>query len=93
MTGPREGPREGAGERRESERRGDERPASVRKAIRSELDQDPPRARVDDPSTPDRDESKPVIALEGVDLAFDKPILADISLEAYEGETVAIVGE
>ena len=93
MTGPREGPRDGAAERRERERRGDERPATVRKAIRSELGQDPPRVRVDDPSTPDRDESKPVIALEGVYLAFDKPILEDISLEAYEGETVAIVGE
>jgi phospholipid/cholesterol/gamma-HCH transport system ATP-binding protein len=86
-------PRDGAGNRRERERRGDERPASVRKAIRTELGSDAAAAHVDDPSTPDRDESKPVIALENVDLAFDVPILQGISLEAYVGETVAIVGE
>jgi phospholipid/cholesterol/gamma-HCH transport system ATP-binding protein len=35
----------------------------------------------------------PVIALENVSLAFERPVLEDISLEIYEGETVVIVGE
>lgn len=86
-------PRDAADERREKERRGEGRTKSVRQAIRSELEQDPPVVRVDDPSTPHRDESKPVIALEDVDLAFDVPILQGISLEAFVGETVAVVGE
>ena len=83
----------GGGNRREKDRRTDGRPESIRKAIRTELDDDSGVRRVDDPATPDRDESKPVIALENVYLAFDRPILEDISFEAYVGETVAIVGE
>ena len=90
MKSPRDGEKP---ERRGGERRGDERPASVRKAIRSELDQDDPIEYVDDPATPDRDESKPVIALEHVFLEFDRPILEDITFAAHEGETIAIVGE
>lgn len=90
MKTPRDGEKP---ERRGGERRGDERPASVRQAIRSELDKDEPIAYVDDPATPDRDESKPVIALEHVHLEFDRPILEDITFAAYEGETIAIVGE
>jgi phospholipid/cholesterol/gamma-HCH transport system ATP-binding protein len=35
----------------------------------------------------------PVIALERVSLAFDQPVLEDVSLELYRGETVVIVGE
>lgn len=35
----------------------------------------------------------PVIALENVSLAFERPVLEDISLEIYEGETLVIVGE
>ena len=35
----------------------------------------------------------PVIALERVSLAFDQPILEDVSLELYRGETIVIVGE
>ncbi len=35
----------------------------------------------------------PVIALEGVSLAFDQPVLEDVSLELYHGETVVIAGE
>ena len=85
--------RDGVGERREGERRGDARPAAVRKAIRTELAQDPVLTPIDDPATPDRDESEPVIELQQVDLGFDRPILEDISFKAYVGETVAIVGE
>ncbi len=35
----------------------------------------------------------PIIALEGVSLAFDQPVLEDLSLELYRGETLVIVGE
>lgn len=77
-------------DRRQSERRGDERPAQVREAIRTALADDV--ARAGQPVAA-RDTSVPVIALNHVDLAFDKPILEDITLAAYVGETVAVVGE
>jgi phospholipid/cholesterol/gamma-HCH transport system ATP-binding protein len=35
----------------------------------------------------------PVIALERVSLAFERPVLEDVSLEIYPGETMVIVGE
>jgi phospholipid/cholesterol/gamma-HCH transport system ATP-binding protein len=35
----------------------------------------------------------PVIALDQVSLAFEQPVLEDISLDVYRGETVVIVGE
>jgi phospholipid/cholesterol/gamma-HCH transport system ATP-binding protein len=35
----------------------------------------------------------PVIALEHVSLAFDQPVLEDVSLELFHGETVVIAGE
>ena len=34
-----------------------------------------------------------VIALEHVSLAFERPVLEDVSLEIYAGETMVIVGE
>jgi phospholipid/cholesterol/gamma-HCH transport system ATP-binding protein len=37
--------------------------------------------------------ARPVIALERVSLAFDQPVLDDVSLEIYPGETIVIVGE
>ena len=59
----------------------------VREAIRSELASDAtaPAAQ--------RAPGVPVIELSHVDLAFDRPILQDVSLVAHEGETIAIVGE
>jgi phospholipid/cholesterol/gamma-HCH transport system ATP-binding protein len=38
-------------------------------------------------------DARPVIALERVSLAFDQPVLDDVSLEIYPGETIVIVGE
>jgi phospholipid/cholesterol/gamma-HCH transport system ATP-binding protein len=35
----------------------------------------------------------PVIALERVSLTFERPVLEDVSLEIYTGETMVIVGE
>ena len=59
------------------------RPSQVRAAIRDEIANDPGV----------RPPGCPVIEIDHVDLAFDRPILEDISLVANEGETVAIVGE
>ncbi|MHB0947661.1 MAG: ABC transporter ATP-binding protein [Gemmatimonadaceae bacterium] len=59
----------------------------VREAIRTELASDAGR-----PAS-QRAPGVPVIELSNVDLAFDRPILEDISLRANEGETIAIVGE
>jgi phospholipid/cholesterol/gamma-HCH transport system ATP-binding protein len=89
-------------ERRGGERRGNpatpgtggsDRPAAVRQAIRSELERD------EIASDEGREERRPeqaeraVVELDHVSLAFDVPILEDISLKACEGDTVCIVGE
>ena len=59
---------------------------AVRNAIRSELASD---VDVDD-EAPRTDE---VIALRDVYLAFDEPILENVSFAAHEGETIVVVGE
>ena len=64
----------------------------VRAAIRSELeevaedaaDNAPKKARASAPN---------VISLENISLAFDEPILENVSFAAKEGETVVVVGE
>ena len=64
----------------------------VRSAIQEELSQDvdaEPRPRAEDPG-PLEDA---VIELERVHLAFDRPILEDVSFAAFPGETLVIVGE
>ena len=65
----------------------------VRRAIRQELNSDAAaldaRPRAEDPG-PARGA---VIELERVDLAFDRPILEDVSFLAQRGETVVVVGE
>ena len=64
----------------------------VRSAIKSELSEDATgeeRPRPEDPG-PLRDA---VIELERVALAFDRPILEDVSFAAFPGETLVIVGE
>jgi phospholipid/cholesterol/gamma-HCH transport system ATP-binding protein len=76
----------------ETRRRGDRTTGQVREAIRQELEVD----AISEERPTDgggADEGRPVIELEGVSLAFDQPILEDISLKALEGETVVIVGE
>jgi phospholipid/cholesterol/gamma-HCH transport system ATP-binding protein len=80
-------------ERRHGDRRGDaaasERSsAQLREAIRTELAAElAGRRRVRGPDAP------PVVELDHVSLAFDVPILEDVSFAAREGETIAIVGE
>jgi len=65
----------------------------VRTAIQEELSEDDadaePRPRAEDPG-PLEDA---VIEVERVNLAFDRPILEDVSFAAFPGETVVIVGE
>lgn len=83
-------PRARTGDRRQDGRRTSERkPGDVRRAIRAELagDDDSPDAADASP-----DES-PVIELDHVWLAFDRPILEDVSLAAHPGETICLVGE
>ena len=77
-------------DRRATERRTDRRPSAVRRAIRSELEGD---ARDEASVATERDPNVPVVQLENVSLAFDRPILENISLEAKHGETICIVGE
>jgi len=84
-----------ADERRRSDRRedaattGERQSANVRAAIRSELAGDD-RTRRRQPRGPN---APPVVEVDHVSLAFEVPILEDISFSAREGETVAIVGE
>ena len=77
-------------DRRPDGAKGEERTtASVRSAIRSEL-------AVDDRARPRRrrgPDAPPVVEVDHVSLAFDVPILEDVSFSAREGETMAIVGE
>ncbi|HEY0970519.1 MAG TPA: ABC transporter ATP-binding protein [Gemmatimonadales bacterium] len=81
-----------ATERRQSERRGTaDRDESVRRAIRSELADDAPDALL---RRAERDErGGPVLELQHVYLAFEHPILEDVSLAVHDGETVCVLGE
>ncbi|HWH53329.1 MAG TPA: ATP-binding cassette domain-containing protein [Gemmatimonadaceae bacterium] len=90
----------------DEQRRSTDRPASVRRAIRSELATDaretenateesgaaaPARADAGQPMA--REAQALVVEIDHVSLAFDHPILDDVSFAAAEHETVAIVGE
>ena len=74
-------------DRRSAERRGrGEHESRVREAIRTEIGAEPTAAA-------GQPEPEPVVQLERVDLAFDQPILEDVSLAVHRGETVVILGE
>ncbi len=75
--------------RRVTERSSDQ----IRAVIRGELEGDEPEALERQTAKEDAGDSDSIIALEGVFLAFDRPILEDVSLIARHGETVCIVGE
>lgn len=70
--------------RRVSERKGE----TVRAAIRDELAVDHGERTVEE-----KREGEPIIELDHVYLAFDTPILEDVSFTARQGETICIVGE
>jgi phospholipid/cholesterol/gamma-HCH transport system ATP-binding protein len=75
---------------RREPRRGEEKRESVREAIRTELAADAPGApEAARPQT----QPRPVVEVENVYLAFDTPILEDVSFTAREGETLVIAGE
>jgi len=76
----------------ETRRKEDRASGSIRAAIRKELAEDAQQDNIDGIDT-DNVEGRPVIEIEEVSLAFDQPILEDITLSAKEGETIVIVGE
>lgn len=64
----------------------------VRAAIRTELKEVAGENEDKQPAV-DEGSQKSVIALEDVSLAFEEPILQNVSFTANEGETVCVVGE
>jgi phospholipid/cholesterol/gamma-HCH transport system ATP-binding protein len=64
----------------------------VRAAIRTELQEVAGENEDKQPSVTEQSQ-KSVIALENVSLAFEEPILQNVSFTAKEGETVVVVGE
>ena len=63
----------------------------VRAAIRSELEE--VAEQTEHRATQERAAAQKVIALENIYLAFDEPILENVSFDAREGETIVVVGE
>jgi phospholipid/cholesterol/gamma-HCH transport system ATP-binding protein len=84
--------RPGTQRRRTGDRERDEHGAVVREAIRTELATDVP-AVLEHRARPEDAGARDVIKLEQVSLAFDEPVLEDISFAVREGETVVVVGE
>ena len=84
----RDAERRGGG-RRISERKSE----TVRAAIRDELAEDAPAAEQRDAEKKASGDADAVIELAHVYLAFDSPILEDVSFVARQGETICIVGE
>ena len=67
--------------------------AGVRKAIQTELAADAGEDAEERDRLIEAGEIREVIALRNVYLAFDEPILEDVSFVAHTGETVVVVGE
>jgi len=65
----------------------------VRAAIRTELARDATDAEARRSRWEESGNLRPVVELSHVSLAFDTPILEDVSFVAREGETMVIVGE
>jgi phospholipid/cholesterol/gamma-HCH transport system ATP-binding protein len=88
-----------ADQKRDAERRGggrrvaERKPENVRAAIRDELAEDEPENEKREAEKERSGESEAVIELDHVFLAFDTPILEDVSFVARKGETICIVGE
>jgi phospholipid/cholesterol/gamma-HCH transport system ATP-binding protein len=76
----------------EPTRRGSDQGKSVRAAIRREIAVDAPAS--EGPRQPrEPGEPRAIVEVDHVSLAFDTPVLEDVSFRALDGETVAIVGE
>ena len=67
--------------------------AGVRKAIQSELASDADEYEEERDRLIESGEVTEVIELRNVYLAFDEPVLEDVSFVAHTGETVVVVGE
>jgi phospholipid/cholesterol/gamma-HCH transport system ATP-binding protein len=65
----------------------------VRAAIRTELEEVAEDATDNAVENKGRHRAPTVISLENISLAFDEPILENVSFAAKEGETVVVVGE
>jgi phospholipid/cholesterol/gamma-HCH transport system ATP-binding protein len=63
----------------------------VRAAIRTELEEVAEQS--DHRATRERAAAPKVISLENIYLAFDEPILENVSFDAKEGDTIVVVGE
>ena len=63
----------------------------VRAAIRSELEE--VAEQTEHRATRERVAAQKVISLESIYLAFEEPILENVSFDAKEGETIVVVGE
>jgi phospholipid/cholesterol/gamma-HCH transport system ATP-binding protein len=66
---------------------------AVRAAIRTELAKDAPDAMARRERRQLAGQLRPVVELAHVHLAFEEPVLEDVSFVAHEGETFVIVGE
>jgi phospholipid/cholesterol/gamma-HCH transport system ATP-binding protein len=68
----------------------------VRKAIRTELEEvaeEGADTQAESGPKPGRKPQPTVISIENVSLAFEDPILENVSFDAKEGETIVVVGE
>jgi phospholipid/cholesterol/gamma-HCH transport system ATP-binding protein len=77
-------------------KRRDQDHGKVRAAIREEIDTDRNGAVKNDTGVPEQSARRPdqeVILLEHVSLAFEEPVLEDISFSVHGKETVVVVGE
>jgi phospholipid/cholesterol/gamma-HCH transport system ATP-binding protein len=83
------------GEDAEDERHSQRVRAAIRDELAGDVDTDAARFAPGAASSPRKrtEPTPPVIQLDKVSLAFDQPILEEISVTAHEGETICIVGE
>ena len=84
--------RAGTLKRRSDDKAKDRKAKDIRSAIREELAADEQEAD-ELPGGGQDEESRTVIELDKVSLAFDEPILEEISFPVLHGETVVVVGE
>ena len=73
-------------------RRGEDE-SRVRAAIRTELEIDAPTHTQEIKAVAKREAAHKVIGLQHVFLAFDEPILKDVTFDALTGETIVVAGE
>ncbi|MGH7717215.1 MAG: ATP-binding cassette domain-containing protein [Gemmatimonadaceae bacterium] len=79
--------------RRAEDRVREAREASVRQAIRTELAADAPEDLTRRAQLEDEGRLASIIELQNISLAFEEPILEDVSFAAHQGETIVILGE